>query len=331
MGPLNGALLHLSFGRPGIFNVLVDTTSQGLQAGVTYIQGNYVAPTINGAMGPADGQLYMAGLNLFGSNSTGIAAIQRLRYTGKPSYTPSGFEAGKEGIVLKFDVPLDEVAAQNIPNYQAKRWNYKRTEQYGSGHFRMDGTPGEEVLPVLAAYLSADKMQVLLLVPDMKEVDQFEVTYDLTADDGKQMKDGLWFSLHYAETLDLARHGFGEVDFDKLHLSRAEIDTLIKTDFPITVDRGRELFAKTGCLGCHSTGRRTEGMYGPPFQGIYGSKVELVDGSIITVDEAYLRESMLEPSKKVVKGYNPEMPSYQGVLSEADMESIILYIQTLYR
>lgn len=72
-------------------------------------------------------------------------------------------------------------------------------------------------------------------------------------------------------------------------------------------------------------------MNGPPFQGIYGSKSELADGTSVTVDEAYLRESILEPSKKVVKGYNAEMPSYAGVLNDADMESIILYISTLYR
>src|SRR5690606_2183220 len=103
MGPLNNALLHLSFGRPGIFRVLMDTTSQGLQGGVAYIRANYTAPTIKGAIGPADGQLYVAGMNLFGSNSTGIAAIQRLRYAGRSSYMLSGFEAGGEGIVLSFD------------------------------------------------------------------------------------------------------------------------------------------------------------------------------------------------------------------------------------
>lgn len=331
MGPLNDALLHLSFGRPGVFNVLVDTTSRGLQAGVAYIQGNYVAPTISGAIGPSDGQLYIAGLNLFGSNSTGIAAIQRLRYTGKPSYMLSGFQARKEGIVLTFDSPLDADLARNTDNYQVKRWNYKRTEEYGSGHFRLDGNPGEEVLPVLKSYLSPDGTSVLLLLPDMQQVDQIEVLYDLSAADGNRVKDGLWFSFHYPDSLGSDLERFGSVDLDVLNLSRSEIDALIKTDFPVTVERGQELFAATGCLGCHSTGTRTEGMNGPPFRGIYGSKSELADGTTITVDEAYLRESMLEPSKKVVKGYNAEMPSYAGVLNDADMESIILYISTLYR
>lgn len=331
MGPLNNALLHLSFGRPGVFNVLIDTTSQGLQAGVSYIRGNYVAPTISGAIGPADGQLYIAGLNLFGSNSTGIAAIQRLRYTGKPSYILSGFRARKEGVVLTFDSPLDAESARNIENYQVKRWNYKRTPEYGSGHFRLDGTPGEEVLPVLQTYLSSDNRSVLLLLPDMKQVDQVEVVYDLKAAEGQQVKDGLWFSLHHPDSIGTLLDRFGDVDLNVLQLSRAEMDAMIKTDFPTTVERGRELFAATGCLGCHSTGMRTEGMNGPPFQGIYGSKSELADGTSVTVDEAYLRESILEPSKKVVKGYNAEMPSYAGVLNDADMESIILYISTLYR
>lgn len=331
MGPLNETLLHLSFGRPGVFRVFTDTTSHGVQGGVAYIRGNYVAPTISGAISPSDGQLYIAGLNLFGSNSTGIAAIQRLRYTGKPSYMLSSFKARQEGIVLEFDSPIGVESVQDVSNFQVKRWNYKRTEQYGSGHFRLDGTPGEEVLPVLAAYLSDDQTKVLLLVPDMKKAEQVEVEYNIVTRDGHRIKDGLWFSLHHIDTLGQAGQDFLDVDVSKLELSQEDIDAMIKTDFPITVERGQELFAATGCLGCHSPGTRTEGMNGPPFKGIYGSKVELVDGTIVTVDEAYLRESILEPAKKVVKGYNAEMPSYAGILSDADIESIILYISTLYR
>lgn len=331
MGPLNNALLHFSFGRPGMFKVLIDSTLSGLQGGVVFIDANYKAPTIKGTISPSDGQLYIAGMNLFGSNSQGISAIQRLRYTGKPSYILSGFEAGKQGIILSFDCELDEVAVTDNANYQVKRWNYKRTEQYGSGHYKYDRTSGEEGLPVLAAYLSGDKKQVLLLVPDMKEIDQMEVMYNVKASDGQDMADGLWFSVHHADDLHTDKQGFGEVDFEKLKLTPDQIVAMIKSDLPVTVDRGRELFVRTGCAGCHSTGLKTDGMYGPPFQGLYGSKRELVDGTIITVDDAYLKESMLQPMKKVVKGYNAEMPSYEGVLSESDLQSIIFYIKTLYR
>lgn len=329
MGPLNGQMVHFSFGRPGIFRVLIDSLNGAVQGGVTPIETYYPAPVMKGEIHPKDGFLYIAGFNNYATNSLGISALTRLRYTGKPSYMLSAFQAVKEGIVLSFDSTLDERAVTDVTNYRLKRWDYKRTAQYGSGHYRLDGTPGEEEQPVLAAYLSSDRKQILLLVPDMAEVDQMEVLYNLVDEGGNQMDGGLWFTLYRTEALDLKHKGFRDVDFNRLNLSQAEIDALIKVDLPVTVDRGRALFAKTGCQGCHSTAGRTDGMYGPPFQGLYGSRVELEDGSVVTVDEAYLRESILDPSVKIVKGYRAEMPSYEGVLSEPDLQSIILFIKTL--
>lgn len=331
MGPLNNQLLHLSFGRPGVFKVHIDTTSQGLQGGVSFIDAGYLAPTIKGVVGPLDGQLYLAGMNLFGSNSNGISAIQRLRYTEKPSYLLEGFHAGKEGVILSFDFQVEEQRATDPTSFRVKRWNYKRTENYGSGHYRYDGEPGEEVLPVLSSYLSKDGKKIFLLLPDMKEIDQIEIQYNIQTAGGETVEDELWFSLFYVEELDIIREGFEEVSFEMLKLSREEIASMIETDLPTTVDRGQKLFKEVGCSGCHSTGKEKKGMYGPPFQGIYGSHVELSDGTIIQVDESYLRESILRPSKKIVKGYNDEMPSYEGILTTSDLESIILYIKTLYR
>src|SRR5690606_22417970 len=113
-----------------------------------------------------------------------------------PSYMVSGFQSGRQGILLSFDSELSAASATDIENFRVKRWNYKRTEHYGSGHFKLDGSPGEEVLPVLASYLSRDKKSVLLLVPEMKEIDQMEVMYTLTAQDGQHVNDGLWFTVH---------------------------------------------------------------------------------------------------------------------------------------
>lgn len=329
MGPLNNALLHFSFGRPGLFRVLIDSTSNGLQGAVVSVNANYSTPIIKGTMGPHDGQLYMAGFNLFGSSSKGISAIQRLRYTGKNSYMPNHFKVGRQGVLLSFDSALDSRKATNPSSYRVKRWNYQRTEAYGSGHFKLDGTLGEEILPVLASYLSLDKKKVLLLIPDMREVDQMEVLYKVTASDGKSVSDGVWFSINQVDNLDLRAQGFVNVDLKKLQLSKAQFAAQIKYDPPITRERGKELFEKMGCIGCHSPGTETAGMYGPPFKGLYGSMRKMADGSTFEASEAYLKESILDPSKKVVKGYDAEMPSFQGILSDSDIEALILYIMYL--
>jgi cytochrome c2 len=329
LGPLHNALVHFSFGKPGLFRVLIDSTSKGLQGGVTPIPSEYSTPVLKGVLGPADGQLYMAGFNLLGSSSKGVSAIQRLRYTGKASHMLHQFKAGKQGIILSFDSEMDAKMVSDSANYHVKRWNYQRTEEYGSGHFKSDGTAGEEILPVLGSYLSRDGKKVFLLIPDMKEIDQMEVMFNLKAKDGKMIKDGVWLSVRHVESLKNHLADFKHADLNRLSLSASAISSLIKFDSPITREKGKELFESKGCIGCHSPGTETAGMYGPPFKGLYGSKREMVDGEILDANEVYLKESILEPGRKIVKGYEGEMPSFRGILSESDLDALMLYIMYL--
>lgn len=326
MGPLNGNLIHFSFGRPGLFRVLIDSTTSVVQGGVSVINANYPAPTSKGAMNPADGQLYVAGFNLWGSTSNGISALLRLRYTGKPSYLPNHFRAGKQGIVLRFDSALDKATATDPKNFEVRRWNYKRTEEYGSGHFKLDGSTGQEIMQVSASYLSADGKGLLLLVPDMTEIMQMEVSYHVKAADGKKIDDQFWFTVNQSTDVDLK--DFQGVDLALLNVKRAAPAATAAVE-PASAAKGREIFQKMACAGCHSEGTRTKGMYGPPFQNLYKSERHFDDGSKVIADEAYLRESILTPSKRIVKGYNEEMPSFVGVLSDNDIESVILFIKSL--
>lgn len=329
MGPLNNALIHFSFGKPGLFRVLIDSASSEPQGAVVPIHSEYTTPVIKGAVGPADGQLYMAGFNLFGSSSKGISAIQRLRYTGKKSDMPGGIRAGAQGVMIRFDSELDGKDVANTANFRVKRWNYRRTSQYGSGHFKLDGTPGEEILPVLASYLSTDGRDVLLLIPDMQRVDQMEILYQIKDRQGKSLSDGIWLSVNSPSDMKAILRDFKDVDLGKLQISRHEMDSLIKSDPPITRERGRELFLTMGCVGCHSPGTETAGMNGPPFKGLYGSEREMADGSVVLADDAYLKESILRPEAKTVKGYEAAMPSFEGILGDPDIEALLLYIMYL--
>ncbi len=326
MGPLNGDLIHFSYGRPGMFRVLIDSTSRGIQGGLSMIHADYPAPTSKGTTHPQDGQLYVAGFNLWGSNSKGLSALLRLRYTGKPSYMVDQFEAGRQGIVLSFDSELDAATATNPDNYQLKRYNYLRTEEYGSGHYKLDGSTGEEIMFVSVAYLSPDGKKVLLLVPEMKEVMQMEVDFRLKAKDGHDFADEFWFTINYLEDIKAAKYGFADVDY---RLLTARRNVLEKPKEIASAEKGRAIFTKTACAGCHSEGTRTKGMYGPAFQGLYGAKRPLEDGSTVVADAAYLRESILKPTAKIVKGYNAEMPSFEGILSDTDIESVILFVKSL--
>lgn len=327
MGPLEGTMIHFSFARPGLFKVLIDSTANALQGGVSFLRANYPAPTQKGTVNPVDGQLYITGFNLWGSSSKGVAALVRLRYTGLPFYLPEQFKAGEQGIVLRFGVELDSALAVNPSNFQVKRWNYKRTKEYGSGHFKPDGTPGEESMPVFSSHISADRKAVLIAVPDMKEVMQMEVMYNLKSTDSAVLEDGFWFTVNDVEAIDLAKIGFdGPIDLSMSPL--AGISEGVVEERP-SEEKGAKLFKAMACAGCHSTGVVTDGFYGPPFKGVFMSDRRFGDGTLEKADESYIRESILEPSKKIVEGYDAEMPSYLGILSESDIESLVLYIKSL--
>ncbi|WP_281328048.1 cytochrome c oxidase subunit II [Polyangium sp. 6x1] len=90
---------------------------------------------------------------------------------------------------------------------------------------------------------------------------------------------------------------------------------------------GKKLYATRSCNTCHSLdGSRIQG---PTFKGVFGRTEQIADGSSIKVDENYIRESLLEPNKKVVQGYPAVMPTYKGLLKETDIDAIIAYLKTV--
>jgi cytochrome c oxidase subunit 2 len=90
--------------------------------------------------------------------------------------------------------------------------------------------------------------------------------------------------------------------------------------------RGARLFNDLACSSCHvDTGQGR----GPSLKDIVGATVELQDGSTAVVDEAYLRESILNSQAKIVKGYQPLMPTFQGLVSEESLVALIEHVKSL--
>ncbi len=90
---------------------------------------------------------------------------------------------------------------------------------------------------------------------------------------------------------------------------------------------GEKLAAEKGCLRCHTVDGTPH--LGPTWRGLYGSHVELSDGTTVTADEAYLTESMMDPLAKIVRGFQPIMPSYLGQLSGPEAAAIVEFIRSL--
>lgn len=329
MGPLNDQLIHFSYGRPGLFQILMDSTDSGVQGGITLIEANYPVPTMKGTVSPHDGQLYIGGFTLWGTNSDGMTGLLRLRFTGEKSYQPKAFSARNGGIVLRFHEPLNENAIDDITNYRVERWNYLRTEEYGSGHFRLNGSPGQEILPVYSAHISDDHKAVYLAVPNIIKTDQMQIDYQLEFQDGTSVDDMIWVTVHYADPIDLPGEGFSGLQVDELLAVESHLEKENKVEQEVSAERGRELFRRTGCMGCHTTDGSVGTGVGPTLKGLYGSVSTFRDGSETIADEEYILNKLYYPAESIVEGYDEGMPSFLGILSDDEAESIILFLKML--
>jgi cytochrome c oxidase subunit II len=89
---------------------------------------------------------------------------------------------------------------------------------------------------------------------------------------------------------------------------------------------GERVFRMRGCSGCHSS---TAAIRAPLLDGIYGKQVPLADSTLVTADEQYLRDSILLPNKQIAAGYQAIMPTFQGQISEEELNAILAYLKSL--
>jgi cytochrome c oxidase subunit 2 len=89
---------------------------------------------------------------------------------------------------------------------------------------------------------------------------------------------------------------------------------------------GERLFASLGCNSCHNGGPNA---HGPNLANVYGSHLQMKNGSFVTVDDAFLRDTILNPTMHEVAGFAPIMPTYQGQVSEEGLIDLVEYIRQL--
>jgi len=341
MGALNDALVHIGYNRPEIFKIYLDP--KGEQGAVMPLLSGFPAGLLNGRVNPIDGHLYVTGFQIFGSTGSRISGVFRVRPGGVKAWLPREIRAEKRGVLMSFDEALSPELAAEPGRYSADRWNYKQTHEYGSGNYRLDGEPGQEALPVLSSKLSKDGKSLFLGIGGMQPSHTLRLTYRLPAPEVIQVEN-VYLTLHGVPTLDLSKLGFAD----------NEVDLTPRTDLTggagavePTAALGKEVAMRYGCIACHATGDPgipappgpAEGgakvAVGPPWIGLWGAGRVFSDGSEIKkIDEAYLRESILDPARRVMEGYEMErtgvgMPSYLGVLKDHEIDSVVLFIKGL--
>ena len=93
------------------------------------------------------------------------------------------------------------------------------------------------------------------------------------------------------------------------------------------VEQGRDLFEnKLGCASCHAGGPQQRGA---KLENIFGHEVKLVGGQTVVADEAYIRDSILNPGAKIVEGFQPIMPTFKGQVTEEQIVALVAYIKSL--
>jgi cytochrome c oxidase subunit II len=91
-------------------------------------------------------------------------------------------------------------------------------------------------------------------------------------------------------------------------------------------ETGKQLFSELGCATCHRFDVQGRG---PNLVGLYNTDVLLEDGRMVKADENYVRESILNPTAKIVKGFKPVMPTFQGIVSDEQLNALVAYVKSL--
>jgi cytochrome c551/c552 len=330
MGPLDDGFVYISFNSPELFRVLLNNRSAKPQAAVVSITRAFEFPPLNGSVNPADGQLYVAGFQIFGwgTTATRLAGLGRVRYTGAPSTLPREVVPMDKGVLLRFDSALDPARAVNPDNYSLASWHYKRTYQYGSPQFKDDGTQGIDRMAPSSAYLSNDGRCVFVGVPGMKPVMQMRVSWSLATTAGATFQETAYFTPYDLPAFNPQAEGFRD-----LTVNLSPRAAVVDASAPISADEGRRLYQAYGCSACHAVDSTELTRLGPTWKGLYGSQRAFAGGVVrVIADETYLRESILQPAAKVVSGYERgeiNMPSYTGVLTDSQVDSLVLFIKSL--
>ena len=330
MGSLNGALVYIDFNGPELFRVLLNERGAKPQAAVVSITRAFPFPPLHGSVNPTDGQLYVAGFQIlgWGTAATRLAGLGRIRYTGTASTLPRQVVPMDKGVLLRFDVALDRTKAVDPDNYSFATWHYKRTYQYGSPQFKADGTTGIDRLAPSSAYVTADGRGVFVGVPGMSPVMQMRIGWSLATTNGRLFQDTAYFTPYDLPKFTPQAEGFGDIT---VNLAPRRMSA--KAEGPVSAEEGRRLYQAFGCIACHAIDNSSMTKLGPTWKGLYGSERAFAGGVVRgKADDTYIRQSILDPMAKVVAGYERgevSMPSYSGVLSDGQIQSLILFIKSL--
>jgi putative heme-binding domain-containing protein len=176
-GPLEGQIVHTSFGTGSHFLLLRDEVKGQLQGAVVPLPGEFRSGAHRARFSPVDGQLYVSGMQGWGSYTPEVGCFQRVRYTGDPVQLPIGFRVHENGVMVKFSSGLDPETAGQVASHFAQCWNYRYSGAYGSPEFSTKhfGIRGHDPLQIASAHVVDDGKSLFLEIRDLQPVNQLHL------------------------------------------------------------------------------------------------------------------------------------------------------------
>lgn len=185
-GPLQGKMVHFSFGAGSHFLLLRDEAPPSSggdartdqpQGAVVPLPGEFLSGAHRGRFSPKDGQLYVSGMAGWGTYTLEDGCFQRIRYTGKRMQLPAAYRVHENGVWMSFTAPVDKKIAGDVKSHFAQAWNYRYSAGYGSPEFspRHPGTRGHDHQSISAVHLLPDGKSLFLEMPDLQPVNQLHL------------------------------------------------------------------------------------------------------------------------------------------------------------
>jgi len=177
-GPLAGNFVHTSYGKSAaLYGMIQRIDGKPVQAAVVKFPFRFMSGVMRPAVGPHDGQVYLAGLKGWDTNAVKDGCLNRIRYTGKPAYLVNRFEVAPQGVRLGFTCKLDSAAAADIANYSVQV-----SSQIGKKAKYTD-------LKVTDAIVSDDGASVLLTASKLAPAKMIAITCNIKAADGADIRE----------------------------------------------------------------------------------------------------------------------------------------------
>ncbi len=260
-GPLNGAMIHLSFGRCWPLLILPEQVQGDWQAGAIKLPFESRSGLCRGRVQPNTGALYLTGLKGWASASIDDGSFVRMTPVADKISLPIQQRVVANGVVFTFGEPLEPSTVQDSNNWSAQQWNYRYAADYGSADYKVSapGQQGHDEVDIASVTLMADRHQVFVEIPEIQPVMQLAISYRITNQKQKTLNQTVYLTLHHlgdeseqpgphaeaAQANALTRPQRGELDHGLvLRLSQQAIDGGFNRDIRVNRYAGLELDAQ---------------------------------------------------------------------------------------